>query len=72
MASNEQLIKNTVSKRSRAFVDSLYLNEQLLVLFVDSPQLQYPLSARRLERYHDDHPRLPSQVILTGGTRFRI
>ena len=42
MASNEQLIKNTVSKRSRAFVDSLYLNEQLLVLFVDSPQIQYP------------------------------
>ena len=58
MAANEQLIKNVVSQRNRAFVDSLYLNEQLLVPFVDEPPLNYPpadvwqaLSARRLERY---------------------
>ncbi len=58
MASNEQLIRNVVSQRNRAFVDSLYLNEQALVPFVDEPPVVYPpadvwqaLSARRIERY---------------------
>ena len=66
MASNESLIRDVVSKRSRAFVDSLYLNEQLLVPFVDEPPIQYPpadvwqaLSARRLERY--------GSIDLSGG-----
>lgn len=66
MASNEQLIKDAVRKRSRAFVDSLYLNEQALVPFVDSPPIQYPpadvwqaLSARRIERY--------GSIDLSGG-----
>ena len=66
MASNEQLIKNVVSQRNRAFVDSLYLNEQLLVPFVDEPPATYPpadvwqaLSARRLERY--------GSIDLSGG-----
>jgi len=66
MAANEQLIKNVVSQRNRAFVDSLYLNEQLLVPFVDEPPATYPpadvwqaLSARRLERY--------GSIDLSGG-----
>ena len=66
MAANEQLIKNVVSQRNRAFVDSLYLNEQLLIPFVDEPPIQYPpadvwqaLSARRLERY--------ASIDLSGG-----
>lgn len=66
MAANEQLIKNVVSQRNRAFVDSLYLNEQLLVPFVDEPPITYPpadvwqaLSARRLERY--------GSIDLSGG-----
>ena len=66
MASNEQLIMDVVKKRSRAFVDSLYLNEQALVPFVDNPPIVYPpadvwqaLSARRLERY--------GSIDLSGG-----
>jgi len=66
MAANEQLIKNVVSQRNRAFVDSLYLNEQLLIPFVDEPPITYPpadvwqaLSARRLERY--------GSIDLSGG-----
>ena len=66
MASNEQLIRDAVGSRSRAFVDSLYLNEQLLVPFVDDPPIRYPpadvwqaLSARRLERY--------GSIDLSGG-----
>ena len=66
MAANEQLIKNVVSQRNRAFVDSLYLNEQLLIPFVDEPPLTFPpadvwqaLSARRLERY--------GSIDLSGG-----
>ena len=66
MASNEQLIKNAVGKRSRAFADSLLLNEQGLTPFVDSPPAHYPpadvwqaLSARRIERY--------SSIDLSGG-----
>ncbi len=66
MASNEQLIRNAVSQRSRAFVDALYLNEQALVPFVDDPPIVFPpadvwqaLSARRLERY--------GSIDLSGG-----
>ena len=66
MAANEQLVKNAVSKRSRAFVDSLQLNEEGLNPFVDSPPAHYPtaddwqaLSARRIERY--------SSIDLSGG-----
>lgn len=66
MASNEHLIKNAVSNRSRAFADSLLLNEQGLTPFVDSPPAHYPpadvwqaLSARRIERY--------SSIDLSGG-----
>ena len=66
MASNHQLIRDAVNKRSRAFVDSLYLNEQALVPFVDEPPSHYPpadvwqaLSARRKERY--------GSIDLTGG-----
>ena len=66
MASNEQLIMDVVKKRNRAFVDSLYLNEQALVPFVDNPPIVYPpadvwqaLSARRLERY--------GSIDLSGG-----
>ena len=66
MASNEQLIRDAVRSRSRAFVDSLYLNEQLLIPFVDDPPIRYPpadvwqaLSARRLERY--------GSIDLSGG-----
>ena len=66
MASNHSLILNTVRARSRAFVDSLYLNEQLLIPFVDEPPVRYPpadvwqaLSARRLERY--------GSIDLSGG-----
>ncbi len=66
MAANEQLIKNAVSKRSRAFADSLLLNEEGLTPFVDSPPAHYPpadvwqaLSARRIERY--------SSIDLSGG-----
>ena len=66
MVANEQLIKNAVSQRNRAFVDSLYLNEQLLIPFVDEPPLTYPpadvwqaLSARRIERY--------GSIDLSGG-----
>ena len=66
MASNHQLIRDAVNKRSRAFVDSLYLNEQALVPFVDEPPSVYPpadvwqaLSARRKERY--------GSIDLTGG-----
>ena len=58
MSANEHLIKDAVNKRSRAFVDSLYLNEKLLAPFVDEPPQIYPtadvwqaLSARRRERY---------------------
>ena len=66
MASNQQLIRDAVNKRSRAFVDSLYLNEQALVPFVDEPPFVYPpadvwqaLSARRRERY--------GSIDLSGG-----
>ena len=66
MASNEKLIMDVVKRRSRAFVDSLYLNEQALVPFVDNPPIVYPpadvwqaLSARRLERY--------GSIDLSGG-----
>jgi len=66
MAANEQLIKNVVSQRNRAFLDSLYLNEQLLVPFVDEPPTTYPpadvwqaLSFRRFERY--------GSIDLSGG-----
>ena len=66
MAANAELVKDAVRKRSRAFVDSLYLNELALVAFVDDPPIRYPpadvwqaLSARRLERY--------GSIDLSGG-----
>ncbi len=66
MSANEHLIKDSVNKRSRAFADSLTLNEQLLTPFVDEPPLIYPaadvwqaLSARRRERY--------GSIDLSGG-----
>jgi hypothetical protein len=42
MAANEQLIRDVVNKRNRAYVDSLYLNELALVPFVDEPPIVYP------------------------------
>ncbi len=66
MSANEHLMKDSVNKRSRAFVDSLSLNEQQLTPFVDEPPMNYPtadvwqaLSARRLERY--------GSIDLSGG-----
>ena len=66
MASNHSLITDAVRARSRAFVDSLLLNEQLITPFVDEPPSRYPpadvwqaLSARRLERY--------ASIDLSGG-----
>jgi hypothetical protein len=66
VAANAQLVMDVVHQRRRAFVDSLYLNEQALVPFVDEPPVRYPpadvwraLSARRLLRY--------GSIDLSGG-----
>ena len=66
IAANEQLIRDVVSRRQRAFVDTLYLNELAFIPFVDEPPVRYPpadvwqaLSARRLERY--------GSIDLSGG-----
>jgi hypothetical protein len=66
IAANEQLIRDVVSKRNRAFVDTMYLNELALIPFVDEPPVRYPpadvwqaLSARRIERY--------GSIDLSGG-----
>lgn len=55
---NFRLVNEVVVARTRAFVDSLYLNELATIPFVDEPPIRYPpadvwqaLSARRLERY---------------------
>lgn len=66
IAANAQLIEDVLSRRRRAFVDALYLNELATVPFVDEPPVRYPpadvwqaLSARRLERY--------GSIDLSGG-----
>ncbi|MEQ1830039.1 MAG: hypothetical protein ABL921_29025, partial [Pirellula sp.] len=66
IAANEQLIRDVISKRQRAFVDTMYLNELAMVPFVDEPPVRYPpadvwqaLSARRIERY--------GSIDLSGG-----
>ena len=66
IAANAQLIEDVLSKRRRAFVDALYLNELATVPFVDEPPVRYPpadvwqaLSRRRLERY--------GSIDLSGG-----
>jgi hypothetical protein len=66
IAANEKLISDVIRRRNHAFVDSLYLNEEALVPFVDEPPIRYPpadvwqaLSNRRLERY--------GSIDLSGG-----
>ena len=66
IAANVQLMEDVLSKRRRAFVDALYLNELATIPFVDEPPIRYPpadvwqaLSARRLERY--------GSIDLSGG-----